>query len=76
MRPHSIEPAKPRQDGMCMSGKGRDSSRDRTPIEHIFRQVFKREMTPKERSILMGNPKRVQLDHGRSGICDAVRCLE
>jgi hypothetical protein len=31
----------------------------KTPIELIFRKVFQREMTPQERRILLGGPRRL-----------------
>jgi hypothetical protein len=32
--------------------------RKKAPIEQIFREIVKRKMTPKERRILLGEPKK------------------
>jgi len=41
-------------------GREKEPLKPRTPIERIFRTVLKREMTPDERRVLLGNPRKVQ----------------
>ena len=35
-----------------------DIGRKKTPIEQIFQNILKREMTPQERRILLGKPRK------------------
>jgi hypothetical protein len=45
---------------MGMSKKKHDLSCKEAPIERIFRDVVRREMTPNERQVLIPKPKKKQ----------------
>ncbi len=60
MRTKPIRHTRHGQGAMRMSGDRDDSLRNRLPIERIFLHLAKREMTPDERRILIGNANRAR----------------
>jgi hypothetical protein len=60
MRTQQIGHTRHGQGAMRMPGVRDDSLRNRLPIERIFLQVAKREMTADERRILIGNTNRAR----------------
>jgi hypothetical protein len=57
MRTKPVRRTRNGQGAMRLSGDRDDSLRNRFPIERIFLEVTKREMTPDERRILIGTNK-------------------
>ena len=69
---HRSRRKRPTQDAE-FTGKNKVDSggqKEEAPIERLFRRVFGRGMTPDQRRILVGKPKKTQ--YGRKSTGDAV----